>query len=74
MTQSAMKRKVLNGVGNSTTGTYTLGANQYLSETAAAITETLPSSGSSNQIVVGKALTTTVLRLLFEGHGVTSGA
>lgn len=64
----------LKGAFIKTAGTYTLGANQYLSETAAAITETLPSSGSSNQIVVGKAWTTTVLQLLFEGHGVTSGA
>lgn len=64
----------LKGAFIKTAGTYTAGANQYLSETAGAITETLPSSGSSNQIVVGKAWSTTVLQLLFEGHGVTSGA
>ena len=64
----------LKGAFIKTAGTYTLGANQYLSETAAAVTETLPSTGTSYQMVVGRAWTTTVLQLAFEGHGVTSGA
>jgi hypothetical protein len=64
----------LKGAFIKTAGTYTLGANQYLSETAAGITETLPASGTSYQMVVGRAWTTTVLQLAFEGHGVTSGA
>lgn len=57
-----------------TAGTYTLGANQYLSETAGALTETLPSTGTSAQIIVGTAITTTVLKLEFTGYQVTSGA
>lgn len=57
-----------------TAGTHTLGANQYLSETAGGFTETLPSTGTSHQLVVAKAWSTTALQLVFAGHGVTSGA
>lgn len=64
----------LKGAFIKTAGTYTLGANQYMSETAGAITETLPSTGTSAQIVAAKAWTTTVLELVFSGYQVTSGA
>lgn len=64
----------LKGAFIKTAGTYTLGANQYMSETAGAITETLPTTGTSAQIVAAKAWTTTVLELVFSGYQVTSGA
>ena len=64
----------LKGAFIKTAGTYTLGANQYMLEVAGTIGETLPTTGTSAQIVVAKAWTTTVLELVFSGYQVTSGA
>lgn len=63
----------LKGAFIKTAGTYTLGAEQYLSKTAGGLSA-LPTTGTAAQIVVGKAWSTTVLQLVFEGYHVTSGA
>ena len=57
-----------------TAGTYTVGVDLYLSETAAGLTTTLPSTGTSCQIIAATAITATVLKVRMEAYQVTSGA
>lgn len=57
-----------------TAGTYTLGANQYILEAAGTIGETVPSSGTSAQIIAANAITTTVLQVKMEAYSPITGA